>query len=36
VQKRPLVIEQERINFEYGPGVPKSESPIKQEPTCGV
>jgi glycosyltransferase involved in cell wall biosynthesis len=22
VQKRPLVVEQERINFEYGPGVP--------------
>ena len=22
VQKRPLVVEQERINFEYGPGEP--------------
>jgi glycosyltransferase involved in cell wall biosynthesis len=26
VQKRPLVIEQERINFEYGPGEPLRES----------
>jgi glycosyltransferase involved in cell wall biosynthesis len=26
VQKRPLVIEQERINFEYGPGEPTRES----------
>lgn len=25
VQKRPLVIERERINFEYGPGEPSSE-----------
>ena len=25
VQKRPLVVEQERINFEYGPGKPLSE-----------
>lgn len=25
VQKRPLVVEQERINFEYEPGIPKSE-----------
>jgi hypothetical protein len=25
VQKRPLVIEQERINFEYGPGEPLRE-----------
>ncbi len=24
VQKRPLVVEQERINFEYGPGAPLS------------
>jgi hypothetical protein len=26
VQRRPLVIEQERINFEYGPGEPLQES----------
>jgi glycosyltransferase involved in cell wall biosynthesis len=26
VQKRPFVIEQERINFEYGPGEPRRES----------
>jgi len=26
VQKRPLVVEQERINFEYGPGEPLRES----------
>ena len=26
VQKRPLVIERERINFEYEPGLPKAES----------
>ena len=25
VQKRPLVVEQERINFEYGPGEPLRE-----------
>ena len=25
VQKRPLVVEQERINFEYGAGKPLSE-----------
>ena len=26
VQKRPLVVEQERINFEYGPGEPLGEN----------
>jgi hypothetical protein len=26
VQRRPLVIEQERINFQYGPGEPLQES----------
>ncbi len=26
VQKRPLVIEQERLNFEYGPGEPLRET----------
>jgi hypothetical protein len=25
VQKRPLVVEQERVNFEYGPGEPRRE-----------
>jgi hypothetical protein len=24
VQRRPLVVEQERINFEYGPGEPST------------
>jgi len=28
VQRRPLVVEQERINFEYGPGVPSRPSDI--------
>lgn len=28
VQRRPLVVEQERINFEYGPGVPSGPSDI--------
>jgi hypothetical protein len=27
VQRRPLVVEQERIKFEYGPGAPLRESP---------
>jgi glycosyltransferase involved in cell wall biosynthesis len=29
VQNRPLVVEQERINFEYGPGEPLSEPTLK-------
>ena len=29
VQRRPLVVEQERINFEYGPGEPLRPSPAK-------
>jgi glycosyltransferase involved in cell wall biosynthesis len=28
VQRRPLVIEQERVNFEYGPGVPLREGTV--------
>jgi hypothetical protein len=33
VQKRPLVIEQERVNFEFGPGEPlrKDTSPQRAE-----
>ncbi len=34
VQRRPLVVEQERINFEYGPGEPLKES-ISNETTAG-
>ena len=30
VQNRPLVVEQERINFEYGPGEPM----INEKPRC--
>lgn len=30
VQNRPLVVEQERINFEYGPGEPLRESTLEQ------
>jgi glycosyltransferase involved in cell wall biosynthesis len=33
VQKRPLVVEQERINFEYGPGKPLSENIAEQRAT---
>jgi hypothetical protein len=29
VQNRPLVVEEERINFEYGPGKPLTESASK-------
>jgi polyisoprenyl-phosphate glycosyltransferase len=29
VQKRPLVVEQERINFEYGPGVPLHDDQVE-------
>jgi hypothetical protein len=32
VQRRPLVIEQERINFEYGPGQPLRESIWDESP----
>jgi hypothetical protein len=32
VQRRPLVIEQERINFEYGPGRPLRESISDESP----
>jgi glycosyltransferase involved in cell wall biosynthesis len=32
VQRRPLVIEQERINFEYGPGQPPRESIWDESP----
>jgi glycosyltransferase involved in cell wall biosynthesis len=32
VQRRPLVIEQERINFEYGPGQPLRESISDESP----
>ena len=32
VQKRPLVVEQERINFEYGPGKPLRESKTQVAP----
>jgi hypothetical protein len=31
VQKRPLVVEQERINFEYGPGEPLRDALLKTE-----
>jgi polyisoprenyl-phosphate glycosyltransferase len=31
VQKRPLVIERERVNFEYEPGLPKMERPAAAE-----
>ena len=31
VQKRPLVVEQERINFEYGPGRPLTEAASRRE-----
>lgn len=31
VQKRPLVVEQERINFEYGPGEPLQETLLNTE-----
>jgi glycosyltransferase involved in cell wall biosynthesis len=30
VQKRPLVVEEERINFEYGPGKPLTDSATKK------
>ena len=30
VQKRPLVVEQERINFEYGPGRPRTEAATRR------
>ena len=33
VQRRPLVIEQERVNFEYGPGEPLREN-VSQEPAA--
>jgi glycosyltransferase involved in cell wall biosynthesis len=29
VQKRPLVVEQERINFEYGPGIPSRDDQVE-------
>jgi glycosyltransferase involved in cell wall biosynthesis len=29
VQKRPLVVEQERINFEYGPGIPLRDDQVE-------
>jgi len=32
VQRRPLVIEQERVNFEYGPGEPLQESASNASP----
>jgi polyisoprenyl-phosphate glycosyltransferase len=38
VQKRPLVVEQERINFEYGPGQPLRATPMEcntQESSSG-
>jgi glycosyltransferase involved in cell wall biosynthesis len=31
VQRRPLVVEQERINFEFGPGAPLRESPARSD-----
>lgn len=31
VQRRPLVVEQERVNFEHPPGEPMAESPIGKE-----
>jgi polyisoprenyl-phosphate glycosyltransferase len=34
VQNRPLVFERERINFEYAPGDPVSESPASSAPAC--
>jgi len=35
VQKRPLVVERERVNFEYEPGLPKSEplAPVSEPAT---
>jgi dolichol-phosphate mannosyltransferase len=32
VQRRPLVIEQERVNFEYGPGEPLRENASHASP----
>lgn len=31
VQRRPLVVEQERLNFQYAPGKPMAESPFSKE-----
>jgi hypothetical protein len=31
VQKRPLVVERERVNFEYPPGLPKTREPVTPE-----
>jgi len=31
VQRRPLVVEQERINFEYGPGQPLRSDVLREE-----
>jgi|ERR1700676_295553 len=36
VQRRPLVVEQERLNFEFAPGEPMAQSPIEKELETGA
>ena len=36
VQRRPLVVEQERLNFQHAPGEPLPESPLGKESQLGA